>query len=66
MPKRGVILRLDSDSLIQLQRGIFNELDRDGLPVRVDRDIAYELGNIVARTCRTSQLFGGSQRAAVR
>jgi hypothetical protein len=44
VPKRGVILRLDTDSLIQLQRGIFDELDRDGLPVRVDRDIAYEFG----------------------
>jgi hypothetical protein len=44
IPKSGVILRLDTSSPIQLHRGIFDQLDRDGKPVRVDEDIAYEFG----------------------
>jgi hypothetical protein len=49
MPPRGVILRIDTQSLIALQRGIFNELDRDGLPVHTDPALGFEFGDHRAR-----------------
>jgi hypothetical protein len=42
---RGVILRLDTASLIALQRGIFDELDRSDVSVSVDESLDYQFGN---------------------
>jgi hypothetical protein len=49
-PPRGVILRIDQNSLIALQRGIFDELDRAGRPVYADSELGFEFGNNRARS----------------
>jgi hypothetical protein len=45
VPPGGVILRLDTISLIALQRGVYDELDRSGLSVSVDEALDYQFGN---------------------
>ncbi len=45
VPAGGVILRLDTRSLIALQRGVFDELDRAGVPVSVDESLDYQFGS---------------------
>jgi hypothetical protein len=45
VPPGGVILRLDTVSLIALQRGIYNELDRSGISVSVDENLDYQFGD---------------------
>lgn len=50
VPSGGVILRLDTASLLGLQRALFNELDRAGEPVFVDGSLGYQFGD--GRTAR--------------
>jgi hypothetical protein len=45
VPRGGVILRLDTASLIALQRGVFNELDRSGVSVSVDESLEHQYGS---------------------
>jgi hypothetical protein len=45
VPPGGVILRLDTASLIALQRGVFDELDRSGMSVFVDESLDYQFGS---------------------
>jgi hypothetical protein len=45
VPPGGVILRIDTVSLIALQRGVFDELDRSGMSVSVDDSLDYQFGN---------------------
>jgi hypothetical protein len=48
-PSRGAILRIDVRSLIALQRGIFDELNRHGMRVYADSRLGYEFGSNHAR-----------------
>lgn len=44
VPSEGVILRLDTGSLLTLQRGIHNEMERLHEPVFVDEELGYQFG----------------------
>jgi hypothetical protein len=44
VPPGGVILRLDTTSLAQFHRGVYNELDRSGMPISVDESLDYQFG----------------------
>jgi hypothetical protein len=45
VPPGGVILRLDHTSLVGLHRGVFNELDRAGVPLSVDESLEHQFGS---------------------
>jgi hypothetical protein len=51
-PRHPVLTRFDTDSPAQLQRGVFDALDRKGFALRVDRRLAYQYGEQYAADAR--------------